>query len=126
MTANAQHAYTIDRALCDPALLGAALVDSASWQVWVVVLKAAFGIELDEQEARIFASIAGERQPPTQRVRELWAIVGRRGGKSRIAAALAIYLALFAEHRLARGERGIVLVLAASRDQASEIGRAHV
>ena len=32
---------SIDAALLDPQLLGAALGDSASWQVWVAVLKAA-------------------------------------------------------------------------------------
>ena len=95
--------------LHDPALLGAALGDIESWQAWRIILKAAFGLTLNREEARAFAAVAGERKPPAQRVRELWAIVGRRGGKSRMAAALAIYLALFGEHRLARGERGMVL-----------------
>jgi hypothetical protein len=54
-------------------------------------------------------------------VRELWAVVGRRGGKSRIAALIAVYLALFATHRLAAGERGLVLVLAASIEQAGVV-----
>jgi hypothetical protein len=38
-----------------------------------------------------------------------------------MAAALALYLALFSEHRLARGERGMVLVLAASTEQAKVV-----
>jgi hypothetical protein len=38
--------------------------------------------------------------------------------KSRMAGATAIYLALFQKHRLAPGEKGMVLVLAASVDQA--------
>ena len=114
-------AYTIDRALTDPKLLGAALGDPASWQTWRVVLKAAFGLELNREEARAFASVAGSRQPPTQRVRELWAIIGRRGGKSRIAAALAVYLACFCKYKLARGEIGQVLVLAASQAQARTV-----
>jgi hypothetical protein len=67
--------HTIDDALRDPALLGAALADSASWQVWRVVLKAGFGIELDEAEARIFANVAGDRKPPARHVRELWAVL---------------------------------------------------
>jgi phage terminase large subunit-like protein len=113
--------HTIDDALRDPHLLGAALVDQGSWRVWRVVLKSAFGLALDEEEARVFAAVAGGRAPPTQRVRELWAVVSRRGGKSRMAAALAVYLALFAQHRLARGETGMVLVLAASRDQAQTV-----
>ena len=35
-----------------------------------------------------------------------------------MAAAIAVYLACFVKHKLARGERGMVLVLAASQEQA--------
>jgi hypothetical protein len=108
----------IDRALTDERLLGAALGDSASWTTWLSVCKAAFGLPLSDGERETFQTVAGNRQPPTQRVRELWAIVGRRGGKSRMAAALAVFFACFVKHNLARGERGSVLVLAASQDQA--------
>jgi len=114
-------AYTIIDAISDPKLLGAALGPPQSWASWRVVLKAAFGLPLTEDEAGIFASIAGARKPPAHRVRELWAIIGRRGGKSRIAAALACFLAAFTKHRLAPGEVGMVLVLAASRDQAQTV-----
>src|SRR5262245_37235691 len=108
----------IDRALFDPKLLGAELGDGASWQTWRTVLRAAFGLELNREDARAFASVAGGRAPPSKRVRELWAIVGRRGGKSRMAAALAVYFACFVKHRLSGGEVGMVLVLAATTDQA--------
>ena len=117
----ARSSITIDTAISDPNLLAAALGDAQSWQVWRVVLKAAFGLSLNRDEARAFASVAGSRKPPSQRVRELWAIIGRRGGKSRMAAALAVYLACFGQHKLARGEIGMVLVLAASRDQAKTV-----
>jgi hypothetical protein len=109
--------FAIDRAL-EPRLLGAALGDEWYGQTWRVALKAAFGHELTSDELRIFATIAGNREPPTKRVRELWAIVGRRGGKSRMAALIAVYLALFQKYPLSRGERGMVLVLAASTAQA--------
>jgi hypothetical protein len=110
--------FTIDRALADPRLLGAALGDAAPWRVWLIVLKAAFGLVLDDAELKVFASIAGNRTPPAKRVRELWAIISRRGGKSRMAAALAVYIACFVQHKLSPGERGMVLVLAASVEQA--------
>lgn len=42
----------------------------------------------------------------------------RRAGKSRMASALAVFLALFQRHRLAKGQTGHVLVLAATADQA--------
>jgi hypothetical protein len=109
---------TIDRALIDPHLLGAALGDATPWSTWLAVLRAAFGLPLDDEQRAIFHEVAGERGPPHKRVRELWAIIGRRGGKSRIAAALAVYAATFVKHDLASGETGYVLVLAASRDQA--------
>jgi phage terminase large subunit-like protein len=110
--------YTIDRCLTDPRLLGAALGDAVTWQAWRIVLKAAFGIELNREEARTFAAVAGGRAPPAKRVRELWAIIGRRGGKSRMAAAIACFIACFTHHKLSPGERGMVLVLASSVEQA--------
>jgi hypothetical protein len=112
-------AITIEDALKDRQLLGAALGSPATWQTWLTVLKATFGLALNRQELRAFASIAGSRQPPAERVRELWALAGRGGGKSRVAAAVAVYIAAFIEHDLDPGEVGYVLTLAASRDQAA-------
>jgi phage terminase large subunit-like protein len=109
---------TIDEALHEHALLGAALGLWHTWTAWLAVLRAAFGLPLDTEQLAMFAAVAGDRKPPAQRVRELWAICGRRAGKSKIAAAIAIYLALFVKHKLSLGERGMVLVLAASQDQA--------
>jgi hypothetical protein len=109
---------TIDRALADKRLIGAALGDLDTWSTWACALKAAFALPLDEDEREMFMTISGNRPLPTKRVRELWCLVGRRGGKSRIAAALAVYFALFVPAKLAPGETGFVLVLAASVDQA--------
>jgi hypothetical protein len=112
---------SIDRAITDSRLLGAGLGDLTTWSVWLAVLKASFGIVLNSEERELFHLVAGDRSPPSQRVRELWAIVGRRGGKSRMAALVAVYLALFVKHRLAAGEKGMVLVLAGSIDQAAVV-----
>lgn len=49
------------------------------------------------------------------------AVVGRRGGKSRIAAAIAVFVACIVEQRLAPGERGLCLLLAASVEQAKVV-----
>jgi hypothetical protein len=70
----------IDRALLDRRLLGAALGNPASWSTWIAVLRAAFGLPLDDDQRRVFARVAGNRAPPTQRVREVWGLVGRKGG----------------------------------------------
>ena len=106
----------IDRALLDRNLLGAALDgDAASWSTWLAVLKAAFARKLTDAERTRFASVAGNRAPPTQCVSELWAVVGRRGGKSRIAAALGVHAACFMPRKLAPGEIGEVVIVAASQ-----------
>jgi Terminase large subunit, ATPase domain len=109
---------TVDHALTDQKLLGAALDDPTPWRTWLSVLRAAFGLPLTTDQQAIFNQVAGERTPPKKRVREFWCLIGRRGGKSTMAAALAVYQAAFVKHNLARGETGFVLVLAASRDQA--------
>jgi hypothetical protein len=111
----------IDKVLTDTRLLGAALGDIDTWATWGIALKAAFALPLTDAERKTFASIFGGRVPPLKRVRELWCVVGRRGGKSRMAAALACYAALFVQHKLANGERGMVLVLAMTVDQAKVV-----
>lgn len=76
----------IDIALSDPHLLGAALGDVATWSTWLAVLRAAFGLPLSHEQQAIFASVAGDRPPPTSRVREFWCIAGRRSAKSPVAS----------------------------------------
>lgn len=112
---------TIDQALADKQLLGAALGDASTWRTWFSVLKAAFGIELTPDEQKAFVRVAGSRRPPKQKVAELWCIVGRRAGKSRVAAAIAVYTACFLRHDLDPGERGYVLCLAATAAQAKTV-----
>jgi hypothetical protein len=53
----------INDAITDEHLLGAALGDPSTWSTWVAVLKAAFGLTLDAEEASAFASVAGSRAP---------------------------------------------------------------
>ena len=117
-------AIPIAEALADANLLGAALGDVASWQTWRVVLKAAFAEPLTDEERALFALVAGDRAPPSRRVRELWCgPIGRRSGKSRMAAAVAVHVALLTDHskRLVPGEIGTVAVIAASREQANTV-----
>ncbi len=84
-------------------------------------LKASIGSRLDDDEAEFFASVSGGRLPPTKPCRELWVVVGRRSGKSRIAAAIAVHQAALCKHKLSAGEVGTILVLAPSKAQASII-----
>jgi len=112
--------FRIDEAVADPQLLGGVLGDIATWDTWQATLKAAFGIDLTPAETELFSSIAGGRKPPSKRVQQLWAIVGRRGGKSRMAALVSAFLATCVDHTayLAPGETGHVLCLAPTQSQA--------
>jgi hypothetical protein len=47
---------------------------------------------MTEAEIEFFRTIA-ERDPPKTRVREIWVVVGRRGGKDSIASLIAAYSA---------------------------------
>src|SRR5262249_6739485 len=73
----------------------------------------------------VFGEHTGRAAPPLVPAREAWFVVGRRGGKSRIAAAVAVYLACFRAYRtvLAPGERGTLGLIAADRQQARTVFR---
>jgi hypothetical protein len=57
---------------------------------------------------------------PTQRATGLRLVIGRRGGKSRFASFVAVYLACFRDYSdvLSPGERGVVMVICPDRRQA--------
>jgi phage terminase large subunit-like protein len=114
-------AVHVDRALADPRLLGAGLGDLTTWTTWMAVAKAAYGRPLNKRERAAFAVVAGDRAPPTRKVRQLVAAVSRRGGKGRIGAALAVYEATMVDHssHLAPGETGVVACISPTRAQAN-------
>jgi phage terminase large subunit-like protein len=110
----------------DPQLFGPWFADRASWRPWETFLAALFGLPFDEDSAAaLFSQHTGRTVPPTQPAREAWVIVGRRGGKSRIAALVALYLACFRDYRgtFAPGEVGTLPVIAADRRQARTVMR---
>lgn len=110
--------------MTDPNLLGNEFADE-SWLAWMVLLSGFFGLELDSKERRIWESITSRAKTPEQVCTELWLVIGRRGGKSQMAALLAVYIACFFDYtnRLAAGEVATVLVLAADRKQARSVFR---
>jgi hypothetical protein len=75
---------------------------------------------MDEGDLKLFRGVA-ERAPPKRRVRELWAVVGRRGGKDSVASAVACFASGFIDYKkvLRPGERASVLCLAVDKAQAS-------
>jgi hypothetical protein len=68
----------------------------------------------------VFSRVAGNREPPSHRVKEVWAICGRRSGKSRMAAAVGCYLATMtdARSRLVPGETGHVPIISPTMAQS--------
>jgi len=91
-----------------------------SWSGWKTVLKAADGLPMSAEEIEFFKSIAGGREPPASRMRELWIVAGRRAGKDSVASMLATFAAATfnAPHLLRPGERGLVACMAVDRKQA--------
>jgi hypothetical protein len=109
---------SLRKALADPQLLGSVLTGD-SWLSWRCMLTAAMGERLTDDERALFKQLTGREREPLQRVEELIAIVGRRGGKSRAMATLACYIASLCKHDLVRGERGVLLIIAPDQRQAS-------
>src|SRR5262249_38168477 len=103
---------------------GKALAD-ASWSAWRTLLIAAMGEELTDAERVLFGQLTGREHEPGQRVDQLVLVIGRKGGKTRIMALLAVYLATLVDHRaaLAVGARGVVLVVAQSQAVAKVLLR---
>jgi hypothetical protein len=108
---------SLREALSDPGLLGNILAGD-SWKAWRVILIAAMGEELTDDERPIFTALTGREREPLQRIEELAAVVGRRGGKSRSMATLAAYIGSLCRHNLVLGEQGIVLLIAPDQKQA--------
>lgn len=108
-------------ALTDPDLFGQVL-EGDSWRAWRALLIAGMGEPLTEEERAIFRDLTGRPREPEERVDELWAIVGRRGGKTRAAAVLAAYIAALVDWRdvLAPGERAVLPIMSASVWQAQK------
>lgn len=88
------------------------------------IISGAFAIPMDESQAALFSDLSGGREPPTERVRELWAIAGRRSEKTKTAVAIGIYLATVGAviegllDKLSPGERAVVAIIAVDRQQA--------
>jgi hypothetical protein len=95
-----------------------------SWGQWRTLLSGFYGLPLDRVETDGWYTLT-QRPPPKTAHDELWLVVGRRGGKSFIAALLAIYESAFCDYRekLAAGEVATVLVISADRKQARTVFR---
>ena len=108
----------------DPQLFGDTF-GGDSFDAWRALLAGFYGLPLDDAEAETWAEITHRDPLPGNVFRELWLAMGRRGGKSQVAALLAIFEALFNDHRdrLAPGEVATCMVIAGDRKQARAVMR---
>jgi hypothetical protein len=108
-----------DEALFAPSFRG------TSWTAWRAFLAALFALPMDDATLALYQHHTGRQKAPEAKFKEAALICGRRGGKSRILATIAVYLAAFIDYKqhLAPGEVATVAVIAADRRQARSIFR---
>src|SRR5688500_16088579 len=92
-----------------------------SWSAWRVWLKAVFALPMTDEDADLYRRCTARSTLPTRVCREVWNVIARRAGKSRIAAFLVAFFAGVKQWKLAPGERPIVAVITPSRRQAAVI-----
>jgi hypothetical protein len=84
-----------------------------------------FGLPMADEALALYRAHTGRTVPPAAPFSEAALVIGRRGGKSRVLAAVAVYLATCRDYtpHLAPGEAATIGVLAADRRQARTIFR---
>ena len=93
---------------CSPAIAG---------PPGALFLIAIVGEELSDDERAVFKSLTGREREPLEPVEEFWAVIGRRGGKTRSMAVLAAYIAGCVDHRDTLSAR--------RARRAADLGRQH-
>ena len=111
--------------LLDDEKVFARIFSGDSWRNWRVFIKALFALPFDDGEREIYRERTGRASPPTTPFREAALVCGRRGGKSRTLALIAVYLACFFDYGpyVAVGEIPCVAVIASDRKQGRVILR---
>jgi hypothetical protein len=114
---------TLLDAIRDSNLFAPWFKNEATWSAWFTFLAALFALPMTENEIGLYRQCTGRSEPPTAPASEAWLVCGRRAGKSFMLALIAVFIATFREYgrHLMRGERGVVMVIAADRKQARVI-----
>ena len=113
---------SILEALDDPDLFGG-LFDAPSWEPWRAFLAALQALPMTAEQLDRYRHHTGRFEPPAKPARYAELVVGRRGGKSRILALIATYLACVIDHRdyIVPGETPVAAIIAKDRQQAKVI-----
>jgi hypothetical protein len=111
---------TLAECFRSPALFGTAFAGE-SWKPWHAVAKIISGEQLHDDELALALKCTGRTRLPDKPPRRLYMLVGRRGAKSRFAAAAAVHAAVAMDWRriMAPGEQAVILLLAVDRAQAA-------
>lgn len=113
----------IIKAFEDPKIFGSLIDNQETWLNWKVCLKAIFGLAMERSDLRRYRKFTGRKKAPKIPLKEVFLIIGRRGGKSFISALIAVYLAVFKNWgtRLGPGEKGYIMCLANDKQQAGVV-----
>jgi hypothetical protein len=117
-------ACTILEAMDDAALF-AGLFAATTWKPWRTFLAGLFALPMDAEALALYQAHTARSTAPDVAFREACLIIGRRGGKSRTLALIAVFLACFRDYtpHLAPGEMATIAIIAADRRQARSIFR---
>ena len=96
-----------------------------TWTAWRAFLAALFALPMGDDALALYRAHTGRQEPPAAVFTEAALVCGRRGGKSRVLALIAVYLATMRDFAplLAPGEVATVAILASDRKQARSIFR---
>ena len=112
----------IREAMTDPETFGPHFRGD-SWRAWGAFLDALFALPMDDEALATYRRHTGRQELPAAPFKEATLVCGRRAGKSRIMAFVAVYLATFRDYApyLAPGEVATVAVMASDKRQARTI-----
>jgi hypothetical protein len=111
----------IIEALESPKLFGPVVGPLKTWAHWLTFLKALYGLPfISDEDREVFTACTGRAESAAGGYSEAYALVGRRGGKSKIVSLIAAYEAIFGpwSERLSTGEHGNIFVIATDKKQA--------
>jgi len=96
-----------------------------TWASWQAYLKALFGLPMTNTDKKIYKKCTGNRDVPRKESRTSYVLSGRRSGKSKISALIAVYLATYRDWSkvLSPGEQGYIFLIANDKEQAKILKR---